>query len=423
MTDALENVVVGIGSYPARSRPLGIFAPWRLQAYGYILAAVFAMLLAGLCKAGFWIVDSKGFPVYSDFITPWIAGVQALHGNTAPLYDPQEFFKLQEALVGPKDVYYPNWPYPPTFLLVLIPFAMLPYAYAFVLWDVVTLCSFTAVVYLIVRRLPAIALVLASPLTVWTVYAGQNSLLWGSLLGASLLLLERRPVLAGVFIGCLTYKPQFGILLPVALLAGREWRAFASAAATGVFLACASLAAFGITAWEAFPGQLAAQNIEVLVTGGHGHWGYIQTVYGLIRALHSSAAVAWFAQGIAAMGVVIIVYLLWRSSVRYPLKAAALSAAALITTPYAFAMDLAAIAIPVAFLASDQMRFGLLRGEQTIIIALFIACFVILATSGSTPLGPVLMIALLAIILRRAFLPHEQTGDTMSDILTAAGEE
>lgn len=403
MTDALEALSKGTRSTRKLTRPLGILVPWRLQAYGYTIAAIYAVLLAGLCKNGFWIADSRGFPVYSDFTLPWIAGVQALNGDTGPLYDPAELVRLQEALVGPKDVYYPNWPYPPIFLLALIPFAMLPYVYAFVIWSIGTLTSFTGVVYLIVRRAPAIALVLASPLTVWTLYAGQNAFLWGSLLGAALLLLERRPVLAGVFIGCLTYKPQFGILFPVALLAGGEWRAFGTAAVTGVFLVCASIAAFGISAWEAFPNQLAAQNVEVLVTGGHGHWGYIQTVYGLIRALHGGAAVAWFAQGVTAMGVVIIVYLVWRSSVRYPLKAAALSAAALIATPYAFATDLAAIAIPVAFLASDQMRFGLVRGEQTIMIAAFVACFVILATSGSTPLGPVLTIALLAIIVQRAF--------------------
>ena len=41
---------------------------------------------------------------------------------------------------------------------------------------------------------------------------------------------ERRPVLAGLLIGCLTWKPQFGILLPVALAASNRWRAFASAA-------------------------------------------------------------------------------------------------------------------------------------------------------------------------------------------------
>jgi len=137
-------------------RALGIFAAWRLQAYGYALAASYAVLLVSLYKSGFWIVDSRGVPVYSDFICPWVAGVQALHGDTALLYDPAEFAKIQEALVGPRDYFYPNWPYPPTFFFVLIPFAALPYAYAFITWDVVTLSGCIALVYLIVRRLPAI---------------------------------------------------------------------------------------------------------------------------------------------------------------------------------------------------------------------------------------------------------------------------
>jgi arabinofuranan 3-O-arabinosyltransferase len=397
-------------------RLLGIFAAWRLQAYGYALAALYAVLLVGLYKTGFWIVDSRGVPVYSDFICPWLAGVQALHGGTVLLYDPAEFAKIQEALVGPKDYFYPNWPYPPTFFFVLIPFAMLPYVYAFIVWDAVTLTSCIAVVYLIGRRLPAISLVLASPLTAWILCAGQNGLLWASLLGASLLFLERQPALAGVLIGCLTWKPQFGILLPVALAASNQRRAFASAAATAVLLASASVVAFGTAVWEAFPRELAAQTGEVLVAGGHAHptpdWGYIQTIYGLVRALHGGAAVAWLAQGATAVGVAIIVWLVWRSPVRYSLKAATLSAAALIATPYAFATDLAAIVIPVAFLASDQIRCGLLRGEQTVMIALFGASFVILVTFGSTPLGPVVMITLLCVILRRAVERRQLSAQT-----------
>jgi hypothetical protein len=386
-------------------RLLDIFSAWRLQAYGYALAALYAVLLVTLYRAGFWIVDSRGVPVYSDFICPWLVGVQALHGDTVRLYDPAEFAKIQEALVGPRDYFYPNWPYPPTFFFVLIPLALLPYAYAFIVWDVVTLTGCIAVVYLIIRRPSAIALVLASPLTAWTLYAGQNGFLWASLLGASLLLLERRPVLAGLLIGCLTWKPQFGILLPVALAASKQWRAFASAAATTLLLAGASIAAFGTAVWEVFPRELAAQTSEVLVAGGHAHptpdWGYIQTIYGLVRTLHGSAAVAWLAQGAMAVGLAIIVWLVWRYSVRYSLKAATLSAAALIATPYAFAADLAAIVIPAAFLASDQIRCGLLRGEQAIMIVLFGASFVILVTYGSMPLGPVVMITLLCVILRR----------------------
>lgn len=387
-------------------RALGIFAAWRLQAYGYALAASYAVLLVSLYKSGFWIVDSRGMPVYSDFICPWLAGAQALHGNIALLYDPAEFAKLQEALVGPRDYFYPNWPYPPTFFFVLIPFAALPYAYAFIVWDVITLTGCIAVVYLIVRRIPAIALVLASPLTAWTLYAGQNGFLWAALLGASLLFLERQPVLAGLLIGCLTWKPQFGILIPIALAASNRWRAFASAAAAAVLLAGISIAAFGTAVWKVFPREVAAQTSEVLVAGGHAHptpdWGYIQTVYGLVRTLYGGAAVAWLAQGATAVGAAIIVWLVWRSPVRYALKAATLSAAALIATPYAFAADLAAIVIPVAFLASDQIRCGLLRGEQAVMIALFGASFMILVTYGSAPLGPVVMMTLLCVILRRA---------------------
>ena len=387
-------------------RRLGIFTTWRLQAYGYGLAALYAALLVILYKSGLWIVDSRGLPVYSDFICPWLAGVQALHGDTALLYDPVEFAKIQEALVGPRDYVYPNWPYPPMFFFVLIPFALLPYAYAFIAWDVATLTGCIAVVYLIVRRSPAVALTLASPLTAWTFFAGQNGFLWGSLLGASLLLLERRPVLAGLVIGCLSWKPQFGILLPVALAASNQWRAVASATATVILLAGASLAAFGTAVWEAFPQELAAQSSEVLVAGGHAHsipdWGYIQTVYGLVRTLDGSAAAAWLAQGATALGAGIIVWLVWRSPARYALKAATLSAAALIATPYAFATDLAAIVIPAAFLASDQMRYGLLANEQVVLLVLFAASFIILATHGSAPVGPVVMITLLCVILRRA---------------------
>ena len=49
---------------------------------------------------------------------------------------------------------------------------------------------------------------------------GQNGFLTAALLGGALHLLDRRPWLAGVLFGCLAYKPQFGVLIPFALLAG-----------------------------------------------------------------------------------------------------------------------------------------------------------------------------------------------------------
>ena len=399
-------------------RILGIFAGWRLQAYGYALAAVYAGLLLHFYLAGAWIIDRAGMPVYSDFTDAWVAGIEALQGNAAQIYEPAEFIRIQSALLGARDFFYPNWPYPPTFLLILAPFGVLPYFDAFVVWDIATLLGFIVVVYSIVRQRPAIALLLASPYTVWNFLAGQNGFLTAALIGASLLSLERRPLLAGVLIGCLSYKPQFGILFPVALAASNQWRAFASAAATAALLAGASIAAFGSGPWLAFPRGLVTQSSLNLFADSDSNWGLLQTVYGLVRDLHGGAALAWAMQGVTAVGAAIIVWLVWRSGARCALKAATLSAATLIATPYAFAYDLAAIAIPIAFLAKDQIRWGLLRGEQTILLGLFgtvLAILVIFAdrpvgtTFGSVPLGPVVLVMLLGLALRRAFYRGEQS--------------
>jgi hypothetical protein len=104
----------------------------------------------------------------------------------------------------------------------------------------------------------------------------------------------------------------------------------------------------------------------------------------------------------------VIVWLVWRSPVRYALKAATLSAAALIATPYAFAYDLAAIAIPVVFLASDQIECGLLRGEQTTLIALFVVSLAVIPAAGEAPVGAVILVALLWLILRRVLRQREE---------------
>src|SRR5437588_388813 len=314
---------------PARPRPLRFFEEARLEACGYALAIIYAVIFVHLYRAGSWILDIAGAPVYTDFTTIWVAGIEAVRGEAARLYDSAQFLKIQAQLLGTRPFFYPNWPYPPIMLLIAAPFGALPYLYAFISWDILTLAALLIVVYRIVPRPSAIPLVLASPFTAWNFLAGQNGFLTGSLLGAALLCLQRRPVLAGIFIGCLSYKPQFGILLPVALIAARHWR-------------------------------------------------------------------------------------VWRSSASYDLKAAAVSAAALIATPYAFSYDMAALAIPVAFVARDQLRDGLLRREQATLLALF---GIVLAAFGAfwvnqdnfdfgrMPLGLIALVTVMFLIMRRAAIP------------------
>jgi arabinofuranan 3-O-arabinosyltransferase len=410
MTGAVERLGGHAGRDRETRRSPNIFTDGWLQSFGFALAALYLIYFAILYRAGTWITDKAGLPIYTDFGNAWMAGMQVLRGNAAALYDPGQLAKVQAALFAPTPYFYPNWPYPPIYFLILAPFALLPYAWAFFTWDLATLLGCVAVGYLIVRRRTAIALTLAAPFTAWNFLAAQNGFLTASLLGASLVSLERQPMLAGAFIGCLSYKPQFGILLPVALVASRQWRAIASATGTIAVLTGISIAAFGAGVWEAFPGQIMAQTGVNFPAAPDANWGYLQSIYGLTRALHGAAALAWTAQGTAALGAGVIVWLVWRSEVRYSLRAATLSAAALLATPYAFAYDMAAIAIPAAFLASNQLDRGLLPGEKTIWIALFgvpLAVLVTLGdkvggpTFGGTPISLFAVMLLLGVILRR----------------------
>ena len=273
---------------------------------------------------------------------------------------------------------------------------------AFVSYELLALLGSIGVITLIVRHRAAIALVLASPYTVWNIGCGQGGLLTTALFGAALLALERRPALSGMFIGCLTTnrkwvssfrwrssRPESGARSPAPLRR--------RSSSIGL-----SALALGTNLWAAFPGQLAAQFRFVLLPGAGTHWGMLQTVYGVVHYLGGGDRPGWIAQGVTSLAAALIVWALWRSRARYAVKAAALSAAALAATPYAFAYDMAALAVAIAFLARDQIDQGFLRGEQTALLVLFVAGFAVFPTSGSVPMGVVLVFALLALILRRA---------------------
>src|SRR5438874_1214094 len=80
----------------------------------------------------------------------------------------------------------------------------------------------------------------------FTIGSGQNGFLTAALLVGGFGLLRRQPGFAGALLGVLTYKPQFWLLVPIALTAARQWRAFASAVIAAAVMALLSLAVLGI---------------------------------------------------------------------------------------------------------------------------------------------------------------------------------
>jgi hypothetical protein len=378
----------------------------RIGLYGAVCAAGFAIILAILFARGQWITDANGTPILADFVPVYLAGREALHGNAAAVYDAVSFSRIQAAIIPAAQGWYP-WPYPPTMFLVLAPLALVPYAVAFVGWEAATLALFALAVRAIVGRWSAVALMLASPLTWFNLYVGQNAFLSGALLAAALIWLERQPVLAGIALGVLTFKPQFGLLFPLVLVATGQWRAIAAAVITAAILAGAATAAFGGAVWAPFLGAMTTHGHSTF-TAGDVAWDKIQTIYGAMRAAGAGAALAWAAQIAVSLAVTVVACRFWRQPAPFVLKAAVLAAGALIVTPYAFTYDLAAIAVPMAFLARDRIERGPVAGETIGAGAIIAGLFLVSPATpmlGSLPIGAAMLLGLIWLALRRRDVP------------------
>src|SRR4029450_3385148 len=94
--------------------------------------------------------------------------------------------------------------------------------------------------------------VLAAPVSLICIMHGHNGFLTALLLGGGLMLLEKRPFAAGLLLGCLVYKPQFALVLPLLLLVLWNWRAIAGAAVSSLTVIRTTPALLGLPVWQAF---------------------------------------------------------------------------------------------------------------------------------------------------------------------------
>ncbi len=370
----------------------------------FALCVAHAVYLAASFFQGSWFVDPNGQAIATDFVNVWAGGRQALDGNPVAAYDVAIHKQAEVAAVGhPFDGEYP-WIYPPTFLFAAMLLALLPYVTANAVWVFLTFPAYVAAVRGIIGHRVGILLACAYPGILSNFMAGQNGFVTAALLGGALIFMERNPVLAGCFVGLLSFKPHLGILFPLVLIAGGHWRVIWAAALVVVLLVAASWLVFGIGTWEAFFHSLSAAS-QAALTDGRGDWAKLQSVFGLVRMVGGSEALAWTLQGALAGIAAILLGAMWRSKIVFDLKAAALVTGTLLTTPYLFLYDLTALAVPMAFLLRAGWHAGPVAGEMP---GLAIACLLILIfpfVKAPVGLAAVLLVALL--ITRRALLLHD----------------
>jgi arabinofuranan 3-O-arabinosyltransferase len=363
------------------------------------LALGYLIVLGGTYLKGDFLTDPQGRSIANDFVNVIAAGRLTLAGDPAAAYDWPAHKAAEVRAIGHGFDDYFGWHYPPTFLFVAAALATLPYLVAAIVWLVATLAAYAATLGGILGGRTGIFLALGFPAALWNVTAGQNGFLTATLIGGALGLLERRPALAGIFLGLLTYKPQFGLLFPLVLIADRRWRTIAVAATVAIALAGASWLAFGSASWLAFFHWMPITG-RVVLAEGLADWSRLQSLFGLVRAHGGGETLAWTVQAIGAAGTAAVVIALWRSRAPFDLKAAALAAGTLIVTPYLYMYDLVVLAVAVAFL----LRFALERGfAASEIVGLAVSgALILIFPYVKTQVGLAAVLIVLALILRRA---------------------
>jgi arabinofuranan 3-O-arabinosyltransferase len=309
-----------------------------------------------------WILDEKGLGIPTDFVNVWSAGKLVLDGHPALAYDWDIQKQVQVAVLGQS---YPGnfaWHYPPPFLFVASLLAHFPYTVAFIGWAAASLVPYLAVMRGIIGRPFGLLLALAFPVVLTNTLVGQNGFLTASLIGGTLYLMPTRPVLSGICLGLLSYKPQYGLLFPLVLIAASQWTVFFTAGAVAVAVALASWLAFGTESWQAFFHWMPMFS-QAFLTEGRAPWGKMQSIFAVVRYFGGTEPLGWLFQWIMSATVAVVLTLVWRSRISYPLKAAALATGTLLITPYLFLYDLMVLAIAMAFLVRIGLRKGFERHE------------------------------------------------------------
>jgi hypothetical protein len=395
--------------------------PARMRGYSLILLGISVIAMAGWIALSDGLSDRNGKPIGTDFSSFYAAGSLVLDGRAGDVYNMAAHYAREQQIFGPATPYY-GWLYPPIFLLLAAPLASMPYPVALAVWQISSFALYLAVIGFIAggmgKRGIAIgptwlAVAAGFPAVLINLGHGQNGFLTAGLFGAALLALPSRQLLAGALFGLLAYKPQFALVIPVALLAAGQWRAIIAAGITVVALVSITSLLFGSDLWLAFTASTETSRKLLLEQGDVG-FEKLQSVFAAVRMWGGGIPFAYTAQGIVSLAVICGTAWTWSSACNRDLKSALLVVATLLASPHVLDYDLVVLAVAIAFF----VRHGLKRGFRNFEISLLAAAWIVpllsrgIAGVTGIPLGLLVLLTLYVFTLRRAMLDRESVSGT-----------
>jgi hypothetical protein len=383
----------------------------RLSAYPRILLATSLVIASLMFALGHDMRDAFGEPLGTDFLSFWSASHLLWQGHPEAAYDNATLHAIQQSVAGPDCPLY-LWLYPPMALLVVAPLAALPYLLALSVWLGVTLSGFMSAVWRLLPDRRALWHMLAFPPVFITLIHGQNAFLSAALLGWGLILLPRRPWIAGALMGTLIYKPQLGLLLPLALLAGGHWRALLGAGLAVLTLSALSLGLLGAEVWNAFLAK--SEYSRLVLEQGLVPWQKMIGSFAAARLLGAPVGLAWTVQALVSLIAAWAVWSVWRGPAPDPVKIATLTAGTLLATPFALDYDATLLGLAIATLTAEGLRQGFREWEISALAAVWCLPFFWrpLAMATHLPLGPATMLLLLWLAVSRARITFQQSRHT-----------
>lgn len=375
----------------------------RRLSYPLIAVAVALPLLFKVYWPAGNGMDVAGYQIGRDFIGVWAGPQLAFGGKMWTLFDLQAYCDEISRLFG-QPIPQHNWGYPLFTLGLFWPLAQLPYFWALAVWTIATFAAVAGVALSEIapkRRLMALVVLMLAPASLMNTLGGQNGFLSAALLIGGMLALDRRPVIAGVLFGLLTFKPHLGLLLPFVLIALGAWRTIAAAVVTTAILVVGSMLQVGIEPWHKFLTVTAGFQVALL-SSFEGYFTYMMvSVAAASRTLGVSFPVALAIQGVVA-GVVLPIAVLAITRTDDACKRIfVLTTATLLVTPYAFNYDMTAVAVVIVWTLFNRLEWR--PAWSTIyLLGWVMPLATVFLTNVSLPVTPLVFGALFVLAVREA---------------------